>query len=98
MCCSGPAALESVTVSLPAGSTVGDALRASGLLTRLGIDAPSALVGVWGKRQPLETPLRERDRVEVYRPLLCDPKEARRLRYRQRADRGAAAPAPRPRR
>jgi len=33
--------------------------------------------------KPLEAPLRERDRVEIYRPLQVDPKEARRLRYRK---------------
>lgn len=94
VCCSGLGALEIVALPIPAGSTLGDALRASGLLTRLGIDLQSAVVGVWGKRQPLDTSLRDRDRVEVYRPLRCDPKEARRLRYRQRADR-VGDPGPR---
>jgi putative ubiquitin-RnfH superfamily antitoxin RatB of RatAB toxin-antitoxin module len=39
-------------------------------------------VGVWGALRGLDHPLRDRDRVEVYRPLKVDPKEARRLRYR----------------
>jgi putative ubiquitin-RnfH superfamily antitoxin RatB of RatAB toxin-antitoxin module len=38
---------------------------------------------VWGRVQPADTPLRDRDRVEVYRPLLVDPKEARRQRYKK---------------
>lgn len=41
-------------------------------------------LGIWGRSRPLATPLRERDRIEVYRPLTVDPKEARRLRYAKR--------------
>lgn len=41
-------------------------------------------IGIWGRLRPLQTPLRERDRIEVYRPLTVDPKEARRLRYAKR--------------
>jgi uncharacterized protein len=41
-------------------------------------------LGIWGRLRPLQTPLRERDRIEVYRPLTVDPKEARRLRYAKR--------------
>jgi putative ubiquitin-RnfH superfamily antitoxin RatB of RatAB toxin-antitoxin module len=45
-------------------------------------------VGLWGREVPLSTRLRDRDRVELYRPLQVDPKEARRLRYRQQGERG----------
>lgn len=41
-------------------------------------------IGIWGRVRPLDTVLRERDRLEVYRPLTVDPKEARRLRYAKR--------------
>lgn len=44
-------------------------------------------IGIWGRVRPLSTPLRERDRIEVYRPLTVDPKEARRLRYAKRGER-----------
>ena len=45
-------------------------------------------VGIWGRVRPLDTALCERDRIEVYRPLMIDPKDARRLRHRQqRGDR-----------
>jgi putative ubiquitin-RnfH superfamily antitoxin RatB of RatAB toxin-antitoxin module len=44
-------------------------------------------IGVWGRVRPLDTVLRERDRIEVYRPLTVDPKEARRLRYAKRGER-----------
>jgi putative ubiquitin-RnfH superfamily antitoxin RatB of RatAB toxin-antitoxin module len=70
-------------LTLPAGSSIEQALRAcvdfAEQLPRL-----SALkIGVWGRLQSLSTPLRERDRIEVYRPLTVDPKESRRLRYRK---------------
>ncbi len=76
--------VDETELSLPAGATLVDAVRASGLLERHpGLDLAQAKFGVWGRVQPLETVLRERDRVEVYRPLQVDPKEARRLRYRK---------------
>jgi uncharacterized protein len=69
---------------LPAGASLEDALRASGLLqVHRDIDLARCAVGVWGRKRALTDALRDRDRVEVYRPLKVDPKEARRLRYRQ---------------
>jgi putative ubiquitin-RnfH superfamily antitoxin RatB of RatAB toxin-antitoxin module len=84
-----PGRIDLCVVELPEGSTLGQALQASGLLARHPEIAAQALeTGIWGRRQPLQAVLRERDRVEVYRPLKVDPKEARRLRYR--GQRGAA--------
>jgi putative ubiquitin-RnfH superfamily antitoxin RatB of RatAB toxin-antitoxin module len=71
---------------LPAPATLADALRASGLLERHP-QAAALPAGIWGRVQPSGTPLRDRDRVEVYRPLLVDPKEARRLRYQRQGGR-----------
>lgn len=69
---------------LPEGASLEDALRASGLLQmHRDLDPARCAVGVWGRKQALRDALRDRDRVEVYRPLKVDPKEARRLRYRQ---------------
>ena len=74
--------VDQVSLDLAGGATLGDALRASGLLDRYpGIDLAVQRVGVWGKLGALEDALRDRDRVEIYRPLTVDPKEARRLRY-----------------
>ena len=74
--------VDQVSLSLAGGATLGDALRASGLLARHpGIDLAVQRVGVWGKPGALEDALRDQDRVEIYRPLTVDPKEARRLRY-----------------
>ena len=44
-------------------------------------------IGIWGRVRPLETRLRDRDRIEVYRPLTVDPMEARRQRYAKRGER-----------
>lgn len=80
-----PGCVHMERLLMAAGSTVGQALAASArfMADRAGLEAVGTLsVGVWGRLQPLETPLRAGDRVEVYRALTVDPKEARRLRYR----------------
>ncbi|MFT3665481.1 RnfH family protein [Piscinibacter sp.] len=75
--------VDEVTVELPPGATLADAIRASGMAARHpGLDLAGAKLGVWGRVQPATHPLRERDRVEIYRALQVDPKEARRQRYR----------------
>jgi len=67
-----------MTLELPAGAVVRDALIAAG------IDVEASAVGVFGKRVRPDTPLADGDRVEIYRPLLLDPKERRRERARKR--------------
>ena len=80
--------VDVIRLSLPAGSTVMQALRESGLLERhAGIDLESRKIGVWGKLRAPDDVLREGDRVEVYRPLQVDPKEARRQRYKAHRER-----------
>lgn len=78
----GPGQVDRVALRLPSGSTVADALAASGLLQRYP-QAEGLVAGVWGRKAEASTVLRDQDRVELYRPLLCDPKEARRQRYRK---------------
>ena len=79
-----PGVVDVVDVSLAPGSTLLDALTASGLLARHPqIDPRVQAVGVWGQRRAIDAVLRDGDRVEVYRPLLIDPKDARRLRQRR---------------
>lgn len=75
--------LEQLEVDLAEGATLADALEASGFAARLA-STPELAVGVWGRKQEGSYRLQPQDRVEVYRPLRCDPKEARRQRYRQR--------------
>lgn len=76
-----PEAVDAVSVSLRPGATLRDAVVASGLLERhAGISLATQAFGIFGKRALLETPLTPGDRVEVYRALATDPKEARRRR------------------
>lgn len=73
-----------IEIELPAGATVGDAIRASGILGRFPqIDLAHVAVGIFGERAALADVVTEGDRVEIYRPLLADPKEARRRRARK---------------
>ena len=81
--CASPGQCDRVSLSLPSGASVGDAVRASGLVERHALEPAALVTGVWGRRQPPDTLLRERDRIELYRPLQVDPKEARRLRYKR---------------
>ena len=81
--CPAPGQADRSALSMAAGATVGQALRDSGVLQRHGLDPATLKAGVWCRVQDLETPLRDGDRVEVYRPLTVDPKEARRQRYRR---------------
>ena len=86
----GPREVLELPLVLPIGSTVGDALHASGLLQRcpeLQLDALA--VGIWGAATTLGQVLCVGDRVEIYRPLKVDPKTARRERFRQQGTRGA---------
>jgi putative ubiquitin-RnfH superfamily antitoxin RatB of RatAB toxin-antitoxin module len=74
-----------VGLELPAGTSVLDAIRASGAMTgESAIDISIQAVGIWGRTVALDAPLAEGDRVEIYRALLMDPKEARRRRAQRR--------------
>jgi len=89
-----PREVRAVSLTLPEGSTVRDALRVSGLMgaldetsavTGLSEDALASgiwTVGVWGRKERPGHVLRDRDRIEVVRGLQVDPKEARRVRYK----------------
>ena len=70
-----------VVLEMQEGVTVEQAIQASGLLNRFPeIDATDLKVGIFGSVCKLDQPLRQADRVEIYRPLIHDPKEARRQR------------------
>jgi putative ubiquitin-RnfH superfamily antitoxin RatB of RatAB toxin-antitoxin module len=82
----GPEGQWLLTVDVPNGSTIADAIAASGLRAHVP-DAriDDAHVGVFSRPATLATVLREGDRVEIYRALLADPKDVRRRRaQRQR--------------
>jgi hypothetical protein len=76
--CATPARLRVVSVPLTEGLTALGAVRASGILEDAGIDPGELALGIWGRRVDAAHPLRADDRVEIYRPLRCDPREARR--------------------
>jgi len=68
-------------VSGPAGMTVVQAIEQSGILARFpDIDLAVNKLGVFGKLAKADTVLNPGDRVEIYRPLIADPKEARKKR------------------
>ncbi len=71
---------EIVPVVLPAGATAGDAVARSGLVARHGIDLGATRLGIRGRRVGAHTVLADGDRVEICRPLIADPKDARRIR------------------
>ena len=78
-----PAAKKAIqlTLTLQVGSTITTALEHSGLLP-IYPEIKDYLVGIFGTVVPLNTQLKTGDRIEIYRPLLIDPKEKRRQRAR----------------
>jgi uncharacterized protein len=76
-----PQGARVVRVKLPAGATLREALAAAGFE----LDFERQAFGIFGKRAALDTALSPGDRVEIYRALTLDPKEARRRRAQKRA-------------
>lgn len=67
--------------AVPAGTTLIEAINASGVLDKHPeIDLSRNKLGVFGKLAKADTVLRDKDRIEIYRPLIADPKEVRRKR------------------
>ncbi|MDZ4202717.1 MAG: RnfH family protein [Gallionella sp.] len=66
---------------VPPGTTVAEAVKTCGILDKYPeIDMASVKLGIFGKLTKADTMLREKDRIEIYRPLIADPKEVRRKR------------------
>jgi putative ubiquitin-RnfH superfamily antitoxin RatB of RatAB toxin-antitoxin module len=81
VCYALPDAQTLISIELPPGATVQQAIDASGILERHPeIDLTRLKAGVLGKLKPLDTVLADHDRVEIYRPLIVDPKAARQRR------------------
>ena len=80
ICYALPDRQELVSVELAEGSTAIQAVEASGLLQKYPDIEPGGRnkLGVFAKLVKADTTLRDRDRVEIYRPLIADPKEVRR--------------------
>jgi putative ubiquitin-RnfH superfamily antitoxin RatB of RatAB toxin-antitoxin module len=76
-----PQKQEIFSVKLPAGATVLQAVEASGVLQKYPeIDLTKNKLGVFAKLAKPDAPLRDHDRVEIYRPLIADPKAVRKQR------------------
>ena len=66
---------------VPQATKIVDAIKLSGILNKYPeIDLEKSKVGIFGKLSKMDTVLREKDRIEIYRPLIADPKEVRRKR------------------
>lgn len=74
-----PESADVVTVELPPGATVRDVLEKSGLMP-----LARGKIGIFGKVVHADARVADGDRIEIYRPLALDPKEARRRRARAR--------------
>ncbi|OIR11049.1 persistence and stress-resistance antitoxin PasI [mine drainage metagenome] len=82
-----PAEQTLLRLEVPRSTTIADAIRLSGLLDKYPeIDLEKGKFGIFGKLSKSDTVLREKDRIEIYRPLIADPKEVR----RKRAEEGKA--------
>jgi putative ubiquitin-RnfH superfamily antitoxin RatB of RatAB toxin-antitoxin module len=72
---------ELVALQIPVGTTVEQAIYKSGLLSSFPeIDVADLKVGIFGNVCKVEQLVKQADRIEIYRPLIHDPKEARRQR------------------
>jgi len=70
-----------VSLEVEKGTTLKEAIEASGILDSFEqIDLTKDRVGIFSKFATLDTVLREKDRVEIYRPLIADPKKVRKER------------------
>ena len=75
-----------LALQIKPGTTLLEAIKLSGILEQFPeIDLGQAKFGIFSKISPPDTVLREKDRVEIYRPLIADPKESRRKRAEKKA-------------
>jgi hypothetical protein len=82
-----------VELLLNEGMTALEAVVASGLLGEFGLDPATLALGIYGRTVEGARPLRAGDRVEIYRPLAADPREARRRMVRRQAPGPRRGPA-----
>ncbi|MDR3417025.1 MAG: RnfH family protein [Nevskia sp.] len=80
----GPSRQSVVRLTVPRGCTLREAIGHAGLLREFPeIDLDRCKMGVFGRLRKPDEPLEAGDRVEIYRPLLADPKQARRERSKK---------------
>ena len=85
VCYALPGSTSMSTLHVHAGSTLAQAIEASGILAQFPeLDLAVNRTGIFGKLKTPDTVVREGDRIEIYRALLADPKDARRRRAGQK--------------
>jgi putative ubiquitin-RnfH superfamily antitoxin RatB of RatAB toxin-antitoxin module len=80
-----------LALSVDNGATVEEGIKASPILSQYPqIDLAENKVGIWSRACKLTDLLKDGDRIEIYRPLIADPKEVRRRRAEKAVDEGRA--------
>lgn len=80
-----PERQDVLSIVVPAGCTLEEAIDRSGIRDEFpGLFVDPSAVGVFGRKMPFSHVLRAGDRVEIYRPLIADPKDARRKRAEEK--------------
>jgi uncharacterized protein len=86
VCYALPGAASLLTIEIDEGATLQQVILASGVLARHPeIDLSTSKIGVFGKLRLLSDPARAGDRIEIYRPLIADPKDSRRRRAKHKS-------------
>ena len=85
-----PRVVQEKAITVPEGTTARQALLQSKWLGEPpNLISEHALIGIWGRVVPMTQPLRDQDRIEIYRPLTVDPKVARRERFTKQGAKAA---------
>lgn len=80
-----------LSLQVPVGSTIRQAIESSGILATFPeIDLAVNKVGIWSRTAKLDEVVNAGDRIEIYRPLVADPKDMRRRRAEKAKDEGRA--------
>lgn len=80
-----------LSLQVPVGSTIKQAIESSGMLATFPeIDLTVNKVGIWSRTAKLDEVVNAGDRIEIYRPLVADPKDMRRRRAEKAKDEGRA--------
>ncbi|NMP31233.1 RnfH family protein [Thalassotalea sp. M1531] len=82
---------ELIALPVAVGTTIEQAIQESGILSLFDdIDLSKNKVGIWNKAAKLTDELKDLDRIEIYRPLIADPKEVRKRRAEKAKEEGRA--------
>ena len=86
-----PTKATTLNIEVPQGTTAEQAVIQSGIIKKCPeIDATDLTLGVWNRTVKLNHELKDGDRIEIYRPLIADPKDARRKRAEKAKEEGRA--------